>query len=74
MRVCVRSCWWSCGGATRTTLFAPCLPRTGALCCWWQPAPARVEIIKQNIAQLKKIGNQEAVVGNPDSTPLFKQV
>ena len=33
-----------------------------------------LEIIKQNIAQLKKIGNQEAVVGNPDSTPLFKQV
>ena len=24
--------------------------------------------------KLKKIGNQEAVVGNPDSTPLFKQV
>ena len=33
-----------------------------------------LEIIAQNIAQLKMIGNQEAVVGNPDSTPLFKQV
>ena len=33
-----------------------------------------LEILVQNIAQLKKIGNQDAVEGNPDSTPLFKQV
>ena len=33
-----------------------------------------LEILQQNIAQLKKIGNQDAVEGMPDSTPLFKQV
>ena len=32
------------------------------------------EILVQNVAQLKKIGSQDAVEGNPDSTPLFKQV
>ena len=53
---------------------SPLASPAGALCWWQRTCRAELEIIKQNIAQLKKIGNQEAVVGNPDSTPLFKQV
>merc|ERR1719440_1943151 len=32
------------------------------------------EILKQNVNQLKKMGTLPAVEGNPDSTPVFKQV
>ena len=32
------------------------------------------EILVQNVNQLKKMGNLPAVEGNPDSTPVFKQV
>ena len=40
--------WWR---KIYALLFAPCLPRTGAL-CWWQRTSGELEIIKQNIAQL----------------------
>jgi len=33
-----------------------------------------LEIMVQNVQQLKKQGSLPAVEGNPDSTPIFKQV